>query len=231
MVSGITTLGAIVQGSIGFGLGMIGAPLLVLIDPRLVPGPLLCAAAVLTVLLTHREWHGISFADLRWSLPGYVVGILLAAAVLVVLSAEQLSLTFGALVIIAVVLTASGLHLSPGPKVLMGAGVLSGFMGTIASIGGPAIALVYQRESGPRIRGTLSAFFVIGILLSITGLVLIGRFGKTELVLASSLVPGLVVGFALSHRAARLLDRGDLRIAVLTVSAGAGVAVIMKHLL
>jgi uncharacterized membrane protein YfcA len=219
------------KGSIGFGLGLIGAPLLALIDARLVPGPLLSAAAVLTLLLTRRDWHGISFPDLRWSLSGYVVGILVAAAVVIALPPDRLSLTFGAVVILAVVLTASGLHLAPGPKVLVGAGVLSGFMGTTASIGGPAIALVYQRASGPRIRGTLSAYFVIGILLSISGLTLIGRFGRIELVLALSLIPGVLVGFALSHRTARLLDRGYMRVGVLVVSAAAGTVVILKHLL
>ena len=34
---------------------MFGAPMLMLIDPRFIPGPLLCAALVLSLLLAHRE--------------------------------------------------------------------------------------------------------------------------------------------------------------------------------
>ena len=47
-------LGALIQGTIGFGLGLFAAPLLILIDPRLVPGPILVSSAVLTVLLARR---------------------------------------------------------------------------------------------------------------------------------------------------------------------------------
>ncbi|MDQ3385935.1 MAG: sulfite exporter TauE/SafE family protein, partial [Actinomycetota bacterium] len=32
-------VGALVQGSIGFGLNLIAAPVLALVDPDLVPGP------------------------------------------------------------------------------------------------------------------------------------------------------------------------------------------------
>ena len=40
---GIAVSGAVVQGSVGFRLGLIGVLLLVLIDPVFVPGPLLLA--------------------------------------------------------------------------------------------------------------------------------------------------------------------------------------------
>jgi len=40
---------------------------------------------------------------------------------------------------------------------LLIAGGLSGFFGTLTSIGAPPLALVEQGEKGPTIRGTLSA--------------------------------------------------------------------------
>jgi hypothetical protein len=45
----VVAVGAALQGAVGFGLGVIGAPLLVLIAPGLVPGPLLLVAFVLTL--------------------------------------------------------------------------------------------------------------------------------------------------------------------------------------
>ena len=40
LVAGIGVLvGAAVQGAVGMGLGLIGAPVLPLLDPTLVPGP------------------------------------------------------------------------------------------------------------------------------------------------------------------------------------------------
>jgi uncharacterized membrane protein YfcA len=93
------------------------------------------------------------------------------------------------------------------------------------------MALVYQHESGPRIRATLSAYFVVGVAISLTGLAWVGRFGLTEVALAGALLPAILIGFWVSRHTARRLDRGSLRPALLTVSAASAAAVIVKHLI
>lgn len=229
--SAVAAGGAALQGSIGFGLGLFAVPLLLLIDARLVPAPLLLTSGVLTILLTRRDRHGIIVSDLKWSLTGRVCGTVPALVALTVVPGDLLGAGFAALVLLGVGLSASGWHFTPAPRVLLGAGALSGFMATIAAIGGPPMALVYQRESGPRIRGTLSAYFVVGVTISLVGLTIVGRFGPAEIVRAGALLPGALVGFAVSRRTARWLDRGYLRAAVLIVSAASAVAVIAKQLL
>lgn len=221
--------GAALQGSVGFGLGMFAVPILVLIDPRFVPAPLLFSSIVLTALLTRREWSGVDGAALKWALSGRVVGTAVAAAALTALSDRTLGITFGVLVIAAVAMSASGLRLSPKRWTLVGAGTLSGFMGTTASIGGPPMALVYSREAGPRIRGTLSAYSLMGVSISLVGLAAVGRFTTREALLALFLVPGILLGFVVSRATARWLDRGYIRAAVLVVSAAAAVVVIVRH--
>jgi uncharacterized membrane protein YfcA len=230
LVSLTVACGASLQGSVGFGLGLFSVPILLLLDPRFVPAPLLFASIWLTALLTHREWGGIDGVALRWALSGRALGTAVAASALTVLSSRTLGITFGVLVLAAVAMSASGLRLSPKRWTLLGAGTLSGFMGTTASIGGPPIALVYQRESGPRIRGTLSAYFLLGVSISLVGLALVGRFTTREALLSLSLVPGILVGFLVSRRTARWLDKGYVRVAVLVVSAAAAVMVIVRHL-
>lgn len=227
----VVACGALLQGSIGFGLGLVAAPLLLLLDPTFIPGPLLTASAVLTVLLTSREWRSVNVGDLKWSISGRLVGVVVAAVVLVVVPPESIGIAFGVLVLAAVALSASGIHLTPTPGHLVSAGMLSGFMGTAVSIGGPPIALVYQRESGPRIRGTLSAYFLIGVLLSLTALRIVGRYGLTELSLAASLIPGILIGFLASKHTTGALDRGYTRIAVLVVSAVAAVVAILRQII
>jgi uncharacterized membrane protein YfcA len=103
-------------------------------------------------------------------------------------------------------------------------------MGTAVSIGGPPVALLYQHETGARIRGTLSAYFLIGVSLSLVGLHLIGRFGRPEILIALSLVPGILLGFVLSRRLVHVLDRGYVRRAVLLVSAASALAVLLRSL-
>jgi uncharacterized membrane protein YfcA len=230
LASSAVALGAIVQGSVGFGVGVLGAPLLLLIDPRMVPGPLILTAFFIIVGLTWREWRGIRFRDLVWSLPGRALGTVAAVLFIRALPAEHFSAAVGALVLIAVALSATGVEARLTPPSFLGAGALSGFFGTIAAVGGPPIALLYQRERGPVVRGTLSAFFVVGTVISLVGLAFAGKFGATELRLTPVLLPGAIVGYALSGRAARILDRGWMRPAILITSFAAGAGVIVKYL-
>lgn len=231
VATAVIAAGAVLQGTIGFGLALLAAPLLHLVDARLVPGPLMVSSGMLTVLMARREWHAVQGRDLGWSLTGRVAGTVAAVAVLSVLSARGMDILFGGLVLAAVGLTAVGVTLRPTPRTLLTAGAVSGFMGTATSIGGPPIALVYQHETGARIRGTLAAFFVAGVLLSMAALAAVGRFGILEIQLGGLLLPGTVLGYWLSHHTAGRLQDHHIRPAVLLVSGGAAVAVILRELL
>jgi uncharacterized membrane protein YfcA len=226
----VVTVGALVQGTVGFGLALVAAPFLVLIEPRLVPGPLILAGLLLTFLIGHRERHAIDYSGMRWGLTGRLPGTAVGALTLAAIPASEMALALGALVLLAVAMSASALSLSPTRGTLLGAGVLSGFMGTIASIGGPPMALLYQHASGPRIRGTLSGYFVAGALMSLVALALVGRFGAEEIRAGLALLPGILLGFAFSRRTAPLLDGGQTRPAVLAVSAAAALSLILHEL-
>jgi uncharacterized membrane protein YfcA len=224
-------LGATLQGSVGFGLGFVGAPLLMLISPSFIPGPLLFNAVVLTLLLTHRERKSIVVSEIRWAVVGRLVGVAIAAAVVASISTDGLALTLGLMVLLLVGLSLSGLHFEPTWKSLIVAGTVSGFSGTIASVGAPPMAIVYQNATGPRIRGTLSAFFVIGTIMSLTALLLVGQLGIVELTIALTMLPGLLLGFVLSRRLALVIDRGRTRYAVLGLSAMGGALLVLRQLL
>ncbi len=220
--------GFTLQGAVGFGMGLLGSPILILIDPRLVPGPVLASTMVFTLMMAVRERRGIDLGGLRWALVGRIAGTFPAAAALAVLPENQLGRMFGLMVVLAVAISVSGVHIRPRPLTLLVGGVLSGLLGTVAAIGGPPIALLYQHASGTRFRGTLSSFFLVGTIISIAALVPAGRFGGQELRLTLFLLPGVLFGFLVSRRLARRLDRGYTRPAVLTVAAVAGLIVVVR---
>lgn len=224
-------LGAAVQGSVGFGLSLVAVPLLALIEPRLVPGPLLCVAIVLTLLLSHRERRSIDFHGVTWGIAGRIPGAVVGAAALKVIPQGRVSLLIGILVMLAVAISLLPVRIRATAPRLLGAGFLSGIMGTTAAVGGPPIALLLQHSPGPRLRGTLSGFFVLGASVSLLALIVIGRFGLPELWLALLLLPGIIVGFWASHRTSRVLDRGYTRTAVLVLSSAAAAAVILRKIL
>ncbi len=177
MAFGVSVAGAILQGSVGFGLGLIGVPLLVLIDPIFVPGPLLMAAFLLNLLMSYRERTSIELKSVKWAIPGRFFGALLGASLLTAVPKDKISILFGAMVLLASGISFTGLDLMPSSRNVLIAGTFSGFMGTTSAIGGPPIALVFQKHGGPGIRSTLSVVFAVGTIISIASLIVIGRFG------------------------------------------------------
>jgi uncharacterized membrane protein YfcA len=216
---------------VGFGLGVFGAPLLALMDPRLVPGPILLDALLLTILVAVREWKWVRFADLGWALPGRLAGTAIAVLLMRAVPADRFQVALGLLILAAVAISKWGPPLPLNRVTLTVAGVAAGIMSTFTSIGGPPMALIYQREEGPRVRGTLAAFFTIGVIFSMGGLRVAGRFGWMEVRLAVWLLPGVVLGFLLSRWSARWLDRGHTRALVLATSAFAAALVVVKGLM
>ncbi|HUR48812.1 MAG TPA: sulfite exporter TauE/SafE family protein [Acidimicrobiales bacterium] len=218
------------QGGLGFGMNLLAAPLVALIEPKLVPGPLLVAAVLLTVLIARRNRAHVDWTGLRWVMAGRLPGTLLGALVVASISARGVSIAVGLAVLLAAALSVSRLALSPKPLTLLGAGLVSGFSGTVSSIGGPPLAVVYAGQRGAVIRGTLSVIFVIGGLISAMALALVGRLGTQELGLALLLQPPVILGFLASRRLAAHLDAGRTKAAVLSVSVLGAIAVIVSEL-
>ena len=226
----VVTIGATVQGSIGFGLAVVSAPILMLIDPVFVPGPLLFAAMVLVTSIAHRDRAETMVRDVPLGILGRVLGTIPAAYALAVLPASAYDMLFASMVMLAVVLSLFGWHIPPTPRNVVAAATLSGFSGTVSSLGGAPMALVYQAESGPRIRGTMSAIFTAGTIISLTGLWWVGHFGLVELLVGLALMPGIVVGFMISRYTSRIIDVAHTRPAILAVSALSGVAILVRAL-
>lgn len=250
----VLAAGSALQGAAGFGVAIIAAPVLALIDPALIPGPLLLCSTVLTLLVFTRERHpidlrGLKWAEiyrppakqagiealinwyeLRWAVVGRILGAGAAGAVIGIMTPDAISIGVGVVVLLGVATSMVRIKVEPAPGSLLAAGMLSGFMGTTTSVGGPPMALIYQHESGAKLRGTLSAYFLIGSPISIAALMFAGKLGKADALTALQILPGVIMGFALSGRLAGLIDRGAVRPAVLAVSAIAGIAVIFQGL-
>jgi len=226
----IVTIGSAAQGSVGFGLALLTAPLLEWIDPRLVPAPLILAVTVLLALTALRERHAIDLRGLGWILLGRVPGTFLGAVALTGLTARALTVALGLLVLVGVGISLLSLRIPRRPATLSAAGVVSGVMGTTAALGGPAVAILYQHERGDTVRSTLASVFLIGAFMSLTALALIGRLGRAEIELSLGLLPGILLGFVLSRGTGAWLDQGHTRTAVLLLSAVSGLLSVIRGL-
>jgi uncharacterized protein len=220
--------GAAAQAAIGMGLNLFAVPLLALINPVYVPGPVLVHSLLISVLASYRLRSHIDRRELSISVGGLLAGTAIAAALLLQVSSEQLPRLFGALVIIAVGITAAGIRVRITPPVILAASVAAGAMGTIVGVHGPPVALVYQREAPARIRSALLPFFVFANGLSILALALVGMFGWPEIHASLSLLPGLGAGFWASSWLIRVMTAGAIRTCILLISALSGLALLLR---
>lgn len=232
IVLGVTALalGGALHGSMGFGLGLVAGPLLVLIDPELIPGPMLCAAVLLTAMITVRDRATADERGVRWLIVGRVPGMVLGALVVTWLSTTGLAIVFAFAILAIVAVSVAGVSLPRTTPALLGAGTLSGLMGTTLGVGGPALALAYQRSHGGEIRGTLAPIQTFGAATSLIALAVVGEFGLTDLARGLLLAPGMVVGFAVSGWVAPRVRHSVMRPGVLAFAAVSAVAILVRAL-
>lgn len=227
----VVAFAACVQASIGFAYALLAAPMLQLVSPELVPGPVLVSSLALSGLTAWRERGSIDRPGVGLALIGRLPGALLAVAAIGWLPAKTYDVLFGSMVLVAVLISLWGKGVQPTRPALLTAGFASGFMGTLTSVGGPPIALVYQHAAGPKLRATLNAYFALGCILSITVLAIAGQFGLKHAVMGMALLPAIGLGFYLSRFTRDRFDGARLRPGVLWLAALSSLAVVIKALL
>jgi uncharacterized membrane protein YfcA len=231
LASFIVFVGATLQGSIGFGLGTLGVPLLLLIYPPFVPGPTLMLAFFLTIVVFYRERADVVVSEIGWGVLGRVIGAFFGALVVGYVAQDTLSVIAAGLVFVGLALVLSGLNIPITNRNVVAVATLSGFMGTTSSIGGPPMALLYSRQTGPQVRGTLSGIFIAGTLSALFALWAVGKFGWDQIFLGCLLLPGVALGFFASRYSAPYLDKGFVKPLILSVSASAAAVILVRHFL
>jgi uncharacterized membrane protein YfcA len=151
-----------------------------------------------------------------------------AAIAIRFMSGHVYDLVFSLAVLLGVVISLAGWHIRLTLKNLFITAIGSGFVSTVSAVGGPPLALVYQHEAAPKIRGTLSAIFLIGTPISLVGLWWAGRFGWPEFALGMLLMPAIGVGFLFSRYTAGRLSDKSTRPTVLALSAATAIIVMIR---
>jgi uncharacterized protein len=221
-------LGAVVQGTIGFGLAIVAAPFLILIHPELVPGPVLFFGMASAAFNVWANRVGLAFRELTLALVARVPGTLLAMVVLVVASPSVLSVLLGLSVLAAVVLSVRTPYVERTSRVMFTAGFMSGFMGTTTAIGGPPIALAYQSATGPEARANLGGYLLIGMVASLFALTLIGRFTAEHLTISLIMLVPVMLGVYLARILTPMINPAWLRPALLVLCSISGAVALLK---
>ena len=232
LCTALALIGSSVQGSLGFGLGMLTSPLFAMIDHSFVPVAMMLAVVPLTFGVAIRDRAHIDASGFKWAIlgrfPGVFIGLVALRAMNEDLLAYAVASSVAIAVIISVVTSRRGQVVPTNATTLTSAGFASGFMGTVTSIGGPPMALVYKDGDPRTVRATIAAFFSIGVVITVAGFVLSGEIGRHELALTAVLLPGVLGGLPLSNVLARHMSAAVMRPLILVMCAASALLLVLQ---
>ncbi len=220
-------VGAILQGCIGFGMVVLAFPVLVSLEPAILPGSVLLASIPLVTINLYRNWAGADYREVGWLMGGRLPGMF--AAVLLVRSVDRsiLAIGGGLVVLFAVGLSVWAPTIQRTRSTLIGAGAVSGLFGTAVGIGGPPLGLLYQHETGPKLRSTVSVLMFVGAPLSAAILAISGDLTATDLRTGLAFMPATTLGILVAPKFIPWVD-SRLRITVLVVCAVAALVAMAR---
>lgn len=230
IISLIVFFGCLIQGIIGYGFGMFSAPLLFMIEPALVPGPMIIVSTLLTAILFLRSRIDLQCQQVAWTMGAGLLGVIAAGWILSFASGKQFQLLFGGLIVLAVMMSLAGYVPSVSNRNCTLAGLTSGLMGTLTAVGGPPVAILYQTLPPNIIKANLSAFFLLLNTVALITLFLVGTINKDSFGFLWVSLPSVVLGFWCSGWASRWVKPAQLRKLTLSFSGLAGVISIIRAL-
>ncbi len=230
IISTAMFVGAVVQSTIGFGMVVLALPVVLIVAPELVPGPISVGTMILVIPVAWADRGAALGPDLTRLIAGRFLGAGVGLVLLATVSGDALVVVAALVVLIAVVITAWSPSIERTPSTLLTAGTISGTFAMAVGIGGPPLALLYQHARGPEIRATISTVFVAGIPISLGGLLLGGHLDLRGATTGMSLWPAMLLGFVVARRIRSLVD-DRIRPLVLVISAAGALVALGRVLL
>lgn len=222
--------GALIQATGGIGFAMFAAPIVAIVRPDLVPGPMILMGGLVSLLIAIREFRSIDYRIAAFAVAGRIPGSIVAGLAIGLAPRATFAIGFALLILAAVGLSLAGWRVRATPASLTVAGFGSGVMGTMTSVGAPPMGIVMQNLPASTLRATLAAFLVASAGVSLAVLAHAGRFGRHELEAGLALVVPMALGFAVSTPFVRRVDARRMRALVLGVSAVSAVVLLAQNL-
>ncbi|PLS84081.1 MAG: hypothetical protein CYG60_19700 [Actinobacteria bacterium] len=223
-----------VSGLTGFGLALIGVPLLLFVyEPATVVVLLSVLSVFINVAVVWDSWYDADRRIVLSLLPPAAVGVFFGAELLYYADPLYIRLGVGIVVVFSALLLLREVRI-PGAEGWIGtvvAGSTSGLLSTSTGLAGPPIVLLFAARHLPKhaFRGSSALYFLVMSLVGLVALTNRGLLDAAEVPLALALVPaaflGKVLGTALLKRVSDKTFRAiTLGVVILTGTLGAATA-------
>ncbi|MFV0473709.1 MAG: sulfite exporter TauE/SafE family protein [Pikeienuella sp.] len=215
----------------GQGFGTIVAPFAALIAPDHTPATVLMLGVLVTAAGVGLEFREIRMREIAPAVAGRLAGTLPAVWVVgLVAGSALLGPVVAAVILLGIALSLAGLTAPKTPRTLFAAGALSGFMGTLTSVGAAPMGMIYQNEAARNARSTLNAFFLFGVSFSVVGLIAAGLARVEHLAMTALLAPAVLIGFRAAGPMARRIEAAPLKPISLGLAGFAAILLIGRSL-
>lgn len=231
LASLIIFCGALTQSLIGFGLAVVASPLLYIIEPSLVPAPVILMGFSIAALTLFRERGQLEFNGLQYALLGRIPGGILGAMLILTAPQAILGLAIAFIVALAVGLSLLKFSLPVNRFTLFMAGILSGIFGNIAAIGGPPLAILLAGKDAAQFRAALSAFFIFSSMIALAILGVAGLLKLEHLWVALMLLPSVILGYVVAGRLVGKVDKQKTRTLTLVLCSLSAMILTIKSVI
>jgi len=193
---------SVLRGFTGFGFALAAVPLLSLALPPTTVVPFVTVLQVLIGVSGLRSaWRLTDWRSVLGLGPGLVLGVPIGLVVLTAFPANRVRLAIGLLIALSVVLLWRRLRLPPRPSrvVTLAAGLASGVMNGLASMGGPPVVvylLALSRDAAV-VRASSIVYFLFAAVVTAIPMAVRGLVDREVLLWSAASIPVLLVGSAL----------------------------------
>ena len=222
--------GAGTQACIGIGMGLIAGPVLVVIDPTAVPGPILMIAGGINLRNAIADRASLNKSALRRQLLAAPIGLVAGLALLSALSDRSLAIAVSLFVLLAVAVQAIGTRPPEGRLAEYAAGAGTAFSSSVAAVPGPVYAVFASHWQPAALRATLATYMLIVGTVIISAQSVMGDFGLEQLWLALGLLPAVALGLPIGRWLRPRLIGPRFRAIVLGVASTSAIVVLIRQL-
>ena len=230
-IASLIFIGSSVQGVLGFGFAVIASPILVQVEPLLVPQLLSLLGLPLAIRIFIKKKSKVDFVSVKPLIWGRLLGGPLGLYLLFLLSEKYLSISVGGIVFFAGIASYFGWTVNKTSINSLIAGTLSGVFGMIAAIGGPPVALLYRNSEPDEFRPSLNSVFTIGIVITLTLLAFTGRIYLDHIYMFLINIPFVFLGIRLSSVLFSKISQKAIATSVTYFSIASGLYVILRNLI
>ncbi|WOT05561.1 sulfite exporter TauE/SafE family protein [Shewanella youngdeokensis] len=231
LASVIIFCGAVTQSLIGFGLAVIASPLFYIIEPSLVPVPVIIMGFSIASLTLYREQSQLELSGLKYALIGRLPGGIIGSLLILLAPQAVLGLAIASIVALSVLLTALKCSIPINRTNLFIAGTISGMFSNIAAIGGPPMAILLSGKDPAQFRAALSAFFFVSAIIALIILGLSGLVHLEHLWVSLMLLPSALLGYVVAGRLVGRINKQKTTVLTLVLCSGCALLLAVKSII